>query len=492
VSAQTPGSVHFGVKALGISLAVSRLLRLGTTVVLAHLLAKEAFGLVTMATAAIYALSAFREVGFSQALIHREDRGPEDLERAADTTFCLLFSANLLLFIVGWFAAPWIASEFERVAGLEPILRAMLVIYLVEGFSTTPAALLQKRLDFGVISTSEVLGTLLYSATAIILAALGYGVWGLVIGQLVSRALQAAWLVRASGWRPRVRFHPAIARELFQYGKWLWASAGLQVISRSADKIVMGKVAGGATLGSYGVAFNLCTAPAKPTSNVINRLAFPALSRLREDPPALAAAYARALAMIALVAVPAAVGLAAVADEFVVTVYGRRWGDMAPLVRILAFYGLALTVGSIAGPVLLALGKPKWVTLVGAGRQVALLGLLLLLGRQGSQAVAVAVLLPALGSMTVGHWAAGRAAGCNFKQLVGPLARTALATVIMLAAVLAVEAAADPWPAAGRLVACVGTGIGVYLVATLAINRDTFEQLLSNGRSVMRAKGRLA
>ena len=435
--------VHFGVKALGLGLALSRVLRLLTTVVLARLLAKEDFGLVTMATAAIYALSAFREVGFSQALIHREDRGKQDLDRAADTTFWLLLGANTALFVAGWLLAPALAAQFDRVEGLEGVLRAMLVLYLIEGISTTPSALLQRRMEFGVVSTSEVLGTLVYATLAISLAALGFGVWGLVLGQLLSRVLQAAWLLRACGWRPRLRFHRQTARELFDYGKWLWASAGLQVISRSADKLVMGKVAGGAALGAYGVAFNLCTAPAKPTSNVINRLAFPALSRIRDDRAALAAAYSRALAMIALVAVPAAVGLAAVADELVVTVYGRRWQEMTPLVRVLSFYGLALTVGTLARPVLLALGQPKLVTLVGAGRQLALLGLLLAFGGGGSQAVAWCVLVPALGSMVVGHVAAARASGCRLSDLALPLARTGAATGVMLVVVLGVEAALD-------------------------------------------------
>ncbi len=484
--------VHFGVKTLGLSLALSRILRLLTTVVLARLIAKEDFGLVTMATAAIYALSAFREVGFSQALIHRDDRGEEDLARAADTTFWLLLGANSLLFAIGWVLTPYLAAEFDNLEGLEGVLRAMLAVYLIEGISTTPAALLQRRLEFGVISTSEVLGTVLYAVLAIGLALLGFGVWGLVLGQLLSRALQGVWLLRVSGWRPRLRFHGHTARELFDYGKWLWASAGLQVISRSADKLVMGKIAGGGTLGSYGIAFNLCTAPAKPTSNVINRLAFPALSRMRDDQGALGDAYRRALAMIALVALPAATGLAVVADEFIVTVYGRAWQDMVPLVRILAFYGLALTVGTIAGPVLLALGRPKVVTVVGAGRQVLLLGLLLSIGRQGPQAVAWAVLLPALGSMTVGHWAACRAAGCPLLEVLEPILRAGASTAVMAAGVLLVEGGMDAFHPAVRLAGCVTTGVALYLGASLLLNRETTLDLFAHARSVMRAKGRLA
>lgn len=484
------GSVHFGVKALGLALGFSRLVRLGTTVVLVRILTKADFGLVTLATAAIFALSAFREVGFSRALVHRSDNGEEDLALAADTAFWVLAAANLALFTFGWLATPWLASWFTDMAGVEPVLRAMMLLFLFDGLAATPVALLERRLQFGVISVADGVSVLVFAATAIMLALAGMGVWSLVAGHILSRLVQVAWVLRGAGWKPRARFDWPIAKELFDYGKWLWASAGLQVISRSADKLVMGRVAGGAVLGVYGVAFRLCTAPAQPVNGVINRVAFPALSQKKDRLHEIAADYKRALAMICLVAFPAAAGLALVADEFVVTLYTREWQDMVPLIRVLAFYGMTLTVGTITGPVLMAVGKPKIVTFVGAGRQLALLTLLLTIGSGGALHVAWAVLIPVVGSAVVGHILAARAVGLPLRDMLVPQLRTGVATVVMLAAVYGVEAACESLSPAGRLAVCITTGAVTYLAACRLLVPDIFGELTGHARKVLLSKGR--
>ncbi len=485
-------AVHFGVKWMGISLGAGNLLRLGVTVVLARLLTREDFGLVTMALTTIFAMSAFREVGFSQALIHRKDRGERDLQLAADTVFWILICANGALFLAGWIAAPWLATYFEKVVGLTPVLRAMLGIFLLEGLTVTPATLLQKRLEFGVSATIEMAGTLGYALVAILCAALGMGVWSLVVGQLVERAVRAVLLMRAAEWRPGLQFRWRIAKELFDYGKWLWGSAFLQAFHRSVDKLFMGKIAGGASLGSYGVAFNLCTAPSKPTGNITNRIAFPAFARIQDDLEAVATSYARTIAMLALVAFPAAVGLASVAPDFVVTVYGGKWSDMAPLIQVLAFYGMALSVGTISRPLLLALGRPGTVMWVVAGREALLLGLLLLLGRSGAQAIAWAVLIPTLTSCTVGLILGARVARCPAAPILGPLARTTAASLVMMLAVMAVRSGlAESWHVALRLVTSIVVGVGVYTLVTLAVNRELLLETLRSVRQILRSKGRL-
>lgn len=487
-------TVHFGFKWLSLSFGLSRIVRLVTTVVLARMLDQSAFGLVTMATAAIYALSAFREIGISQAMIQRKSRDPDDERAAADTTFTLILATNLLLFVVGWLATPHLSSYFDRMEGLEPVFQAMLCLFLVEGFQATPTAVLHRRLEFGVFAVSEIVAAVLYAVLAILLAVLGFGVWGLVVGQLASRVIQAVVLTKASGWQPGLRVRWSMARELFDYGKWLWGSAALQVISRSADKIVLGKVAGSVVLGSYGVAYNLCTAFALPVTNVVNKLAFPALSRMQEDLAAVSRAYVRAIALISFAAVPAAAGLAVVAGDFVTTVYGSRWSDMVPIVQVLSFYGAALAVGTVAGPVLLALGRPKAMMLVGAGRQLALLALLALLARRGSVAIAWAVLLPALASMTVGHVVAARASRSPITGVFDPLLRTGAATAAMVLAVawLQGSTAAAGWEAPVRLSASIAVGVVVYLAATLVLNRGVLVDGLQNAKRVLLAKGRLA
>lgn len=488
--------VHQGIKWLGFSLGFSRILRLATTVILVRLLAKSDFGVIALANGAILAMSAFREVGFSQALIHRKCADAEDERLSADTVFWILVVTNTLLFGVGFVLTPWIAGWFEEgFTSLVPVLRAMLVLFVIEGLMITPLALLQKRLKFRSVSILEMRATFTYAATAIGCALLGMGVWSLVIGQVVSRGLQAWWLSRIAGFVPRLRWDAAIAVKLFRYGKWLWASSALQAFGRAGDRILLGRIGGGAALGTYGVAFNLCNAPARPVSDVINRVAFPAMTRVSGDLRRVAASLRSALSLVTFAALPAAIGLVLVAEDLIATAYGHNWLDMVPLVRILAFYGCALAIGTIASPVLLATGHPRTLFLIGAAKELLLITLLFtVLSRsemlsQPSLFVAAAVAIPMCISVIVGLHLAAAACKADERAMIKDFFRALWCATLMALGVILVRLCVPDWSCWLRLLLSVSGGVIIYWVAARVFNAsvlsDLKEQLAGMRKSVL-------
>lgn len=222
--------VRLGLKWVSLSLGLSRLVRFGTTALLTWFLARELFGLVTIANAVINVLASLREMGFGQAYIQRRDADEEDARRAADTTFALSLGTNLALMGLAYLLVPAMARIYQDAEGIGAVLRVMLLAFLIDPFSSTPAFVLQKRLDFRRISISEIWASLSNAAIAVALAYGGAGVWSLVAGQLGSRVLQAVVLWRAARWRPRVAWSPPIARELFGYGKYLWGFSALSAV----------------------------------------------------------------------------------------------------------------------------------------------------------------------------------------------------------------------------------------------------------------------
>lgn len=489
-SAELSRSVYSGVKWLGLAMGASQLVRLLTTIVLARLLLQEHFGLVTLSTTAIYAISTFREIGFGQALVNRPAGSPEELRRAANTAFWIVQVTNVAMFTVGWLAAPSLAAFYDKIVGVEPVLRALLVVFLVEGLSVVSAALLQKELRFEAISRNEMRATLCYGVVAISCAFAGFGVWSLVAGQLVSRALQVSGLIQLSGWRPAFEFSPPVARELFHFGRWLWLNAILQVVHRSADKLVLGKFAGSAELGAYGIASGLCTAPAKPAGNIVVRIFFPTMSRMQGDLPQVVAAYRSGLGLVSLVTLPAMAGMILVAPDFATTVYGARWEDLGPLIRILSIYGACLMLGALTRPVLLALGRTREITLIGAGRQVLMLALLPWLGPRGGEGVAWAVTLPTILSLVVAHMASVRASRGSQRDVLAPQLRVVAATAVMVVSVLALHAPIESltWTPV-RLAARVAVGVAAYLVATRFLNPGAIGELIRRSKRVAKARG---
>ena len=69
------------------------------------------------------------------------------------------------------------------------------------------------------------------------------------------------------------------------------------------------------------------------------------------------------MSLIVLVTVPAALGIAAVAEPLVLTLLGAKWAGTVPLIRVLAFFGLVSSLQSNLGYVFLAKGRARFITI---------------------------------------------------------------------------------------------------------------------------------
>jgi len=486
-----PGQVRVGLKWTGGALLVSRVIRFAATVVLARLLAPDLFGLVALASAVMNVMSAAREVGFGHAYVQRRVRDLEDARRTASTTFVVLLAGNAALFAVGQAAAPWFAGFFERSEEIVPVLRVMLVAFLLEAFLAMPGFVLQKRLEFGRHSASEVIGTASYGAIAVSLAFLGMGVWSLVLGDIGSRIVQAAVLAKVSGWRPSFRFDVRIARELFAFGKYLWAFAAVSMVGGVVDRLVLGGLYGAESVGLYGLALGLCSLPATQISALVNRVAFPALSRLQDDRGALGRAFRKALSHVSILSFPVTLGLYAVAAEFIRVVYGPAWDAAAPALEVLAFYAMVLAVSSVAGPVFQAIGRPQILLYTSLVHHAVLFGGMFALAGYGLVGIAWAVLIPHVVSAGIAFVLAARHLDLRAGAVIEPLLRAGTSALGMMGAVKTVQ-----WglrhqgvnAALPTLLVSVAVGVLAYLVLSTVVNRSLFREFGRTARQVATAR----
>src|SRR6476619_686669 len=95
--------------------------------------------------------------------------------------------------------------------------------------------------------------------------------------------------------------------------------------AQNADNSAVASVLGAGPLGVYSRAYNLLSQPAAVIGGAADKVLFPAMARVRDDGERLRAAYVRSASLIALVAVPAAVLLFALAPEIVRVLLGPRW-----------------------------------------------------------------------------------------------------------------------------------------------------------------------
>jgi O-antigen/teichoic acid export membrane protein len=157
-----------------------------------------------------------------------------------------------------------------------------------------------------------------------------------VTAQVMQTLLRAALMTRAA---PPV-LHPRpdwiSFRELMDYGVGQSAARLAWIIANQADNLVVGRSLGAVALGLYSRAYQLMAVPCTLPGNVLDKVLFPTMARVQDDPPRLASAYLQGTAFVALVTLPAGVVMAVLAPEIVATVFGPRWEGLVPPFQVLA------------------------------------------------------------------------------------------------------------------------------------------------------------
>src|SRR5580698_1079763 len=150
------------------STAVNKFSLFGIGILLARLLGPHAFGTYAVAYVAMTAVLTFNELGVSLAIIRWEGDPAEIIPTV--TTISLLVSA--VIYVGCFFAAPVYASAMGAPSATS-VVRVLAVLVLIDGFTNTPIALLQRSFRQGQRTIADQVNTWLGTGTTLALALAG-------------------------------------------------------------------------------------------------------------------------------------------------------------------------------------------------------------------------------------------------------------------------------------------------------------------------------
>ena len=331
------------------ALAVAELVAL---LVLARLLSPNEFGLYSAALIIVKFSAIFQGLGISPAIVQR----PVLEERHLRVGFTLSLLLGLTVSTVVWATAPAIAGVL-RLPDLAPVVRAICFVFLFQGTSMVALAAAQRALRFRWLALVDACAFAVgYVVAAPVLAWLGFGIWALVAALLIQQFIRMIVLLVGQPHPMRLLLERRAILELLHFGSGFTIARVFNYLATQADRLVVGRWLGADALGLYGLSSQLMTTPAVIVGQVLDRVLFPTMALVQEEPTRLARAYRSALSGCALLVLPASVVVAIVAPELVLVILGRGWeGVVAPL-QILAFSMLFRTSYKLSDSVSRATG----------------------------------------------------------------------------------------------------------------------------------------
>lgn len=322
------------------------------TVILARLLLPEDFGLVAMVMVFFEISSSFIQSGFGFALVREKEISEID----KSTTFIFNLVTACIFYIALYIAAPAIGSFFNQET-LVGIVRVMGLNLIIGSFSIVQVAVLSQKIDFKTQTKVRLLAVIISGVCAVMMAMKGMGVWSLVARLGIMELMSAAFLWVVNPWKPALRFSTVSFKKLFGFGSKILAEAVIDKFFRNMVQLLMGKFYSSATLGFFAQANTFCNMAATNFLQVIQKVTYPVLAKLKDDRPKLKEGYRQIIAMSSFAIVPVMVLMGVLAEPLVVTLVGEKWLGAVSFLQMLCVAGAVYHFNSINLDMLLVLGR---------------------------------------------------------------------------------------------------------------------------------------
>jgi O-antigen/teichoic acid export membrane protein len=327
--------------------------RLVVGVLLAHLLTPGQFGLAAMALVFTGVASIFTDLSLGAALVQRTTITEEDLSTAFWTTL----GAGAVMTVGGVALAP-LAGDFFSNSAVVPLFAATAAVAFLSSLAVTQTAILTREMDFRSLEIRTIVSTLAGAATAVGIAVAGFGAWAIVSQALCVAAVSTVLLWRLSPWRPRLLYSAESLRTLGSFGMKTLFSRILVYLNLNTDNILVGRYLGSRPLGVYAIAYNVMFIPMQQVAQPIQAVLFAAFVKLKDDRARLGQEWLRGARLICALSVPAFLGMAVVAPDFIPVVFGQRWHAAVPVLQLLSLAGAAESFKMLNWSVFQAMGKP--------------------------------------------------------------------------------------------------------------------------------------
>jgi O-antigen/teichoic acid export membrane protein len=441
-----------------------RLIGIASTLILARLLMPADFGIVAMASLVVTLIDTLLDMGVNSALIQNPKAGRDDFDTAWTLRLGQALLAALLIALLG---APLAAGYFND-ARVEDVLRFMALTVVLGGIENIGIVYFQKNMEFGRDFRFFFLRRLAGFVITIALALWLRSYWAMVIGALAGR-LVGVWLSYAlHDFRPRLSL--ARIKQLWGFSQWILVRNLGAYGTQQLDKILVGRRTDAATLGAYSLADDIAAMPTGELLAPLGRVLFPAFVQAAHDPAELRRTYCLALGVQAIVALPAGVGLALVAETAVPLLLGAQWQAAIPLVQTLALLNVAIALVHGSGYLLLTLGKVRLLAIF-SWLQLGMLASLALLAfpQAGAEGIADIRLAVSIIAMLAFLGMVVRAVpGLGWRHVLANVWRPAFATGGMAAALVFFSITPDGAPGL-QLVVDVLFGGAVYSALLLLL-----------------------
>lgn len=443
--------------------------------ILVRLLTPQEFGTAATALMIIQLLQPVTRFGLYDYLIFRQDADEPTKGAAWLTGIALGAVSSLLLFAV----AGLVAQAFSDPA-LAPVLRALSPIFLLRSISCVHEAMLVKQLGFKTLALRTVSAVFIAGVVAIVLAYSGWGVYSLVIQQLVNALVATVVLCFSYRWLPSFAGVRGKLRTVVAAGSKYTIAQLFSSLNSTVYGLAIGLFVGTQAAGVFRLAWTGLDLCIQLTIRPFMQVAQPLFSQIQTDRKRLREVFIKVCQHCAVLTFPIFSWMAVMGPEVGSFAYGPRFAHAGEVLSIICFVVFPATPNYLIPVLLSAVGQPSRVLVLSAAQSVLSVLFAMIAVRWGMTGIAIAFVLRTLLTTPLGFAFLKRSTDVSIPDIGRALAMPIIASVLMMLSVVGTKyLIPDDHAVVIPLVVSGIVGAAVYGVSMFMLDRDMITAMVS-------------
>lgn len=441
------------------------------SVVLARLLSPDAYGTIALVTVFISIVQIFVDSGLGNSLIQKKDADNIDFSTVFYTNLFFCFGLYTLIYII----SPLIA-RFYRDMEMVPMIRVLGLTIIVSGLKNVQQAYVSRNMLFKRFFFSTICGTICAAGVGIALAYRGYGVWALIVQNLVNVTIDTAILWMIVKWRPQMAFSLKRFKGLFSFGWKLMVSALLDTGYNNLWSLIIGRVYTSADLGFYNQGDKFPKLIVNNINTSIDSVLLPVMSNAQDEREHVKNMTRRSIMISVYIMAPLMIGMAAVAESLVIFLLTDKWLPCVPYLRIFCITYMFWPIHTANLSAINALGRSDLFLKLEVIKKTVGLLLLFITINHGVMAMACSLLISGLLSQIINSWPNRRLLNYSYIEQLKDILPSIIAAVLMGAIIYPIHYL--PMLDIVILVIQVVVGLLTYISLSVVFKIDSFHYIL--------------
>ena len=283
------------------------------------------------------------------------------------------------------------------------LTQVLAVSFFLSSLKTIPSILLERDLEFNKLIIPQLIETVLFNVSLVILAYLGYGLTSYTIAVFLRSVGGTLAMYIVKPWKPRFAFDREVAKRLTTYGLPIQANSILAFIKDDLFTIWLGSVIPTVQMGYIAWAKKWAEMPLRLIMDNVIKVTFPMYSRLQHDKRGLSFAVEKVIFILSLFIFPITAEMIFLINPLIGLI--PRLSKWEPAVFSFYIFCLSVVFSTISAPLtnlLNSVGKVKITFMFMVFWTIVTWVLIpILLGYFGFNAVAIGILCISLSSLFI-------------------------------------------------------------------------------------------